>query len=311
MDTAATVLSSPETASTQQGSSHRWPYSWLLEAVALLASPPAAFFGLHVARMISPNMIDPYLYTAYAQNGPDLIARYGDHRYYWVRLGFLLPARASYLAFGAVPGFYVLRYVLALVAVIPVYLLFRRLHGRAAGALAVAVALSSPVVLHAWGTDYPDSAVASYLFAGTACLVMPTASRRRRLLWVTVAGVCLSLAVHSQVIAMPLIAAVVVAYAAANLRREPLDVLAHLGILALCALSVTGALAVVAHRAFGSSNIIMPTVDASRHFRTPREIAKWHSTNWRWVLHDPYLLALPTAGASPGSAAAGWVRQRS
>jgi hypothetical protein len=275
----------------------------VLEALALLASPPAAFFSLHVARMMRPSMIDPYFYTAYAQNGPDLIARYGDHFYYWVRLAFILPARASYLAFGAVPGFYVLRYLLALVAVVPVYLLFRRLHGRAAGALAVAVVLSSPVVLRAWGTDYPDSAAASYLFAGSACLVMPAASRRRRLLWVTLAGVSLSLALHSQVVSAPLVAAVVLAYAAVNLRRGPLEVLAHLGIVALCAVAVTGGLAALAQQIFGSGDIITPTVDAARHFQTPEQVAKFHTTDWRWVLTDPYLLV-------PPAVTAGWCAAR-
>jgi 4-amino-4-deoxy-L-arabinose transferase-like glycosyltransferase len=300
---SAPTVTRPETAPSRDVRLRRALRSPLLEALALLLSPLAAFFGLHVARMVRPDMIDPFLYTAYAQNGPDLIARYGDHFYYWVRLGFLLPARASYLAFGALPGFYLLRYALALVAVVPVYLLFRRLHGRAAGALAVVVALSSPVVLRAWGTDYPDSAAVSYLFAGTACLVMPAASRRRRLVWVTLAGLSFSLALHSQAISAPLIAAAVLAYAAVNLRREPLDVLAHLAVMALCAVAVSAALAAVAQPVFGSSDIISPTVDAARHFQTPREVAKWHSRNWRWVLNDPYLLVPPVV-------VAGWLVAR-
>jgi hypothetical protein len=290
---SAPGLREAEEARPADGSSRRAPRSALLEAAALLLSPLAAFFGLHLARMVTPGMIDPYFYTAYAQNGRDLIERYGEGWYYWVRLGFVLPARASYLAFGAVPGFYVLRYLLALVAVVPVYLLLRRLHGPAAGALGVAVALSSPVVLHSWGTDYPDSTAVSYLFAGTACLVMPAASRRTRLVWVALAGVALALTVHCQLISAPLVAAIVIAYVAVNVRRQPLEVLAHLGVLVLCAAAVTGALAGLAQLVFGSHDIITPTVTASEHFRTPAQLAKWHSTTWRWVLDDTYLLALP------------------
>jgi hypothetical protein len=277
-----------------------------VEAVAVLLSPLVAFFGLHVARMVRPDMIDPYLYTAYVQNGRDLIERYGDGLYYWVRLGFILPARAAYLAFGPVAGFYALRYVFALVAVVPVYLLLRRLHSPAAGALGVAVALTSPVILHSWGTDYPDSAAVAYLVAGTACLAMPTSARRPglvRLLWVTLAGVAFALTVHSQFISAPLVGAIVIAYVAVNLSRRPLEVLAHLGILVLCAAAVTGAVAGLAQLAFGSHNIIQPTIIASEHFRTPAQLALWHSTTWRWVLNDTYLLAVPAA-------LAGWCAAR-
>jgi hypothetical protein len=277
---------------------------WMpLEASAILLSPLAAFFGLHVARMVRPDMIDPYFYTAYAQNGRDLIERYSDGLYYWVRLGFILPARAFYLAFGPVPGFYVFRYVLALVAVIPTYLLLRRLHGRAAGALGVAVALSSPVVLHAWGTDYPDSAAVSYLFAGTACLAMPAAARRARLGWVVLSGIALALALHCQFIAAPLVGAVALGYFAVTIRDKPWDVIAHMLVLVLCVAAVTGALAGLAQLVFGTHNIIVPTVTASEHFRTPKELAKWHSATWRWVLRDTYLLALPAA-------LAGWCAAR-
>ena len=284
----------------------RIPRSAPLEAAALLLSPLVAFFGLHVTRMVRPDMIDPYLYTGYAQNGRDLIERYSDAFYYWVRLGFVLPARAAYVAFGPVAGFYALRYLFALIAVVPVYLLLRRLHGRAAGALGVAVALTSPVILHSWGTDYPDSAAVAYLFAGTACLVMPTSARRSglaRLAWVTLGGVALALTVHSQFISAPLVGAIVVAYVAVNLRRRPLEVLAHLGVLALCVAAVTGALAGLAQLVFGSHNIIEPTVHASQHFRTPGQLALWHSTTWRWVLNDTYLLAVPAA-------LAGWCAAR-
>jgi hypothetical protein len=247
-------------------------------------------------------MIDPYLYTGYLQHGRDLITRYGDGYYYWVRLGFILPARAFYLAFGAVPGFYAFRYVLALVAIAPTYLLFRRLHGQAAGALAVAVVLSSPVLLWAWGSDYPDSAATSYLFAGTACLVMPAASKRRRLAWVALAGVAMTLAVHSQVIATPLVGAVLIAYVVVQVRREPLATLTHLAIIACCFLAFTAGLAGLAQWVFGSHNIITPTVKASQHFRTPQQIAIWHSTSMRWLRYDTYLLVPPAVIAGWGLA---------
>ena len=46
-------------------------------------------------------------------------------------------ARLGYLAFGALPGFFVRRYFLALITVVPAYLLIRRLYGIPAAAMAL------------------------------------------------------------------------------------------------------------------------------------------------------------------------------
>jgi len=75
--------------------------------------------------------------------------------------GFLVPGRISYLLFGGVPGFVVFRYVLALIAIIPTYILLRRVYSRVVGVIGVIVILSCPVIILAWGTDFPDSAAVS------------------------------------------------------------------------------------------------------------------------------------------------------
>ena len=305
-------------ARAEPGACRRHRAGIAAEVGLVVLAPLLVGLLLGARRMVPIRMIDPSFYTAYALHGPELIQRYGDDTYYWVRQGFLLPARMAYLLFGPVPGFLVVRYVFALIAIVPTYLLMRRLHGRLAGALAVAVVLTSQVVLAAWGTDYPDSAAVTYLFAGATCLFMPAAKGVRlavvgqgvrRVGWVIAAGAALTLAVHSQMYAVPLVAALVVAYVVAYVAvpspdgsdergqrraRRWHEALLHALVLAVVFVLVTGLVVVAARAVFGSANLIEPTLEAARSYRRPTELAKWHSTTWRWIVNDPYL-AMPPA----------------
>jgi hypothetical protein len=265
----------------------------LLEVAGLMLAPVVVFFLLGEQGMTNTNIEDQRFYQAYAEHGDDLMLRLGNYRYYWVRLAFILPSRVTYDLFGAVGGFFVLRYLLALVAIVPAYLLLRRLHGIGAGWVAVAAILASPVLLYAWGTDYPDSSSVSYLIAGTACLFMPVHGERQargRVGWLVLAGIAGGLAIHSQFLSAPLVAVAWAIYVVMQLATDWRRALRASVILAGCAIAVTGLFSLIAWSMWGRADILSPTITAAQHFRTPNELRKWHSPNWHWVLRNTYLV---------------------
>ena len=270
------------------------------EVLALLASPGVFYVVLRLRGMAPLVFPDPGMHTTYIIDPRDIFTRYGALFARTARLreaarvGFLVPGRTAYLAFGAVGGFFAWRYVLALVAVVPLYVLLKRLYGRWAGFAAVAVVLSSPVFVTAWGTDYPDSAAISYLAGGLCALVMP-ATPRRRPWWLVLAGSLCTLAVWSHLAAVPLAAAMVLSYAAVRLRRSRDHLPRDAAVLAGSAVAVTGLLSLFSWLLLGQANFWTPTWQAVRYLDTPAQERLWHSANWHWVLYDPWLLVPPAA----------------
>ncbi len=280
------------TASTRSG----WT-GWL-EAIGVALSPGLAALVLRLRLMAPSALTDPAMHTIYIVDPRDVFVRYAavyapTARFREAgRVGFLVPARLAYEAFGAVPGFFVLRYVLALIAVGPAYLLLRRVYGRPAGVVAVLVLLSSPVIVTAWGTDYPDCAAISYAAGALACLAMPCAPRWRRA-WLAAAGVLLTLAVWSHGVAVPLVVATLVGYLAVRLARDRARLLGDIVLLAVVAVAVTGLLMLGSEVALGYSNFISLTWQSFRYLSQPSQIAKWHSASWRWAPYVSYLLVPP------------------
>jgi hypothetical protein len=271
--------------------------AWL-EALGVVLSPPVAALVLRL-RLMAPSVLpDPAMHTIYIIDPRSVFTRYAVAYAATARLregarvGFLVPARLAYLAFGAVPGFFVTRYVFALVAVGPVYLLLRRLYGRPAGVAGILVVLSSPVIVTAWGTDYPDSAVVSYAAGALACLAMPSAPRWRRA-WLAAAGVLLVMAVWSHGVAVPLVAATLVGYVGVRLLRDRACLPGDLVLLAGVAVAVTGLLVVAAAVVIGHANFIGLTWQAFRFLSQPSQTATWHSATWQWAPYVAYLLVPP------------------
>ena len=278
--------------------------------VLLAAAPVVAFYVLRMREMSPAGLPDPTMHSVYLWDPGDLIRRYTPSvlspklRHYigppaayfrWgARPGFLVPGRLAYLAFGPVPGFIALRYVLALIAIVPTYQFGKRCYGVPVGVLGVCLVLASPVVITTWGTDFPSASAISYLIGGLACLLTPARSelgRRGRLL---VAVVLFSLGVWSLATTGPLvlIAALVVLAHTARTRGWRVTAV-DLVVLAGGAIATTVALAVASWLVLGRFDFVVPTLKAVQFLSTPAQTPLWHSHNGGWVFYDAYLLVLP------------------
>jgi Dolichyl-phosphate-mannose-protein mannosyltransferase len=269
----------------------------VLEALGVLASPAVLFLVLRLQEMTPAKLPDPAIFTTFVVDPRDVFTRYAavfastSRMREAAQVGFVVPARAFYLAFGAVGGFVAFRYVLALVAIVPLYLLLKRTYGRWAGAGGIALVMSNPVFISAWGTNYPDSAAISYLTGATCAIVMP--SEKRRAWWLLAAAVLVTMAVWAHGGSVPLVVAALVAYAIVRLLRERRHLARDAAVLAVGAVGTTGALAWLSGLAIGQVNFITPTLQSERFLSRPYQEALWHSTNWHWLLYDPYLLVPP------------------
>lgn len=267
------------------------------EGLALLISPVVAFFGLRLRLMPVPDLNDPAMHTTFIIDPQSIFLRYtaaftpSERLREGYRVAFLVPGRIANLLFGPLPGFVVFRYGLALVAVVPAYLLLRRLYGRAAGVLGGVVIFSSPVVITAWGTDFPNSAAVSYLIAGLACLAMP--SLRHRVAWLAVSAGFFTMAVWSIATSLPLVVASVAAYGLIRFYRDRPNLFRDTAVMAAAAVAVSAALAIGSGLLLGKFDYIVPTIQSLIYLSHRSVEAMYHSASWRWAPYDAYLLVPP------------------
>jgi Dolichyl-phosphate-mannose-protein mannosyltransferase len=266
----------------------------------LAIAPAAAFFGLRLTLMAPPDLNDPAMHTTFILNPQDIYLRYAavfqptERLREGARVGFLVPGRISYLLFGGVPGFVVFRYVLALIAVVPAYLLLRRLYSPVAGVIAVIVILSCPVIILAWGTDFPDSAAVSYLIGGLACLAMP--STRHRVGWLIGAAALFTLAVWALASSALLVLATVVAYWLVRRKRDRPNLWRDLSVMAGVAIGVTGLLAIASAVLIGPWDYILTTIQSLMYLAQPAQTIANHSRSPLWAPYITYLLVPPAVG---------------
>ncbi len=267
-----------------------------IELLAVVLSPLVAFVVLRIA-LFAPVGLDSSAHTTYIVDPAAMFARFKAalgptaRMREGARVGDLVPARLAYLAFGAVPGFVVWRYVLALVAVGPTYLLLKRCYGRWAGVLGAVIIYSCPVVILAWGRDYPICSGVSYLTACFAGLGLSfSVGSWRRAGWLAVAGATYGLAVWSLAECALYGGLAMGAYGAVRLWRDRSGLVRDAATVIGSAIAVTGLLAVASELLFGQINYIAVTWQSVRYLTTPAQEALWHSASWRWLPYDTYLL---------------------
>jgi hypothetical protein len=279
---------------------HRSLWRNCVEALVLAVAPAAAFFGLRLTLMAPPDLNDPAMHTTFIVDPQDIFLRYAavfqptERLREGARVGFLVPGRISYLLFGGVPGFVVFRYVLALIAIVPTYILLRRLYSRVVGVIGVIVILSCPVIILAWGTDFPDSAAVSYLIGGLACLAMPTA--RHRVGWLIGAAVLFTLSVWALASSALLVIATVVAYLLVRLKRDRQKLWRDLSVMCGSAVGVTGLLAIASAVLIGPWDYILTTIQSLIYLAQPSQTLANHSRSPLWAPYITYLLVPPAVG---------------
>jgi 4-amino-4-deoxy-L-arabinose transferase-like glycosyltransferase len=303
-DNSPQSLTRPELDSAGHGSppasgaASTW-WGRIVEAVLVLASPALSFFVLRLSVMSPVGLPDPSIHTAYVVDPRQIFSRYAQaltataRMREGARIGFVVPARICYELFGAVPGYVVFRYLLALIAVTPAYVLLKRLYGRPAGAAAIVLIMSCPVLVRAWGTDYPNSAAVSYVAGTLACLGLALIASRRRWWWVALAGGLAAMATWAFLTSAMVVAVAVVGYLAmqwSTTRRPPL---VDLGLLAAGGVVTTLALAAGSYFLLGQLDFVQPTWHAYVYLSQPSQELEWHSRNWHWVTFDTYLLVPP------------------
>ncbi len=267
------------------------------EVAGVAAIPLIAYLVLRLRLMPIPDLNDPAMHTTYIVDPRDFFERYNDllsptaRMREGARVGFLVPARITYLLFGPVGGFIALRYLLALVAIGPAYVLMKRLAGVAAGITATLVVMTCPVILTAWGTDFPDSAAVSYLTGAIACLALATGTHRVR--WGAVAAFLMTMAMWAFATSLVFAGTFAAVYVALRWWRER-DGLGHdLAVAAGVSAVTTVVLVVASGTLLGQFDFIVPTITSIVYLAHPNQTTLWHSSSWAWAPYDTYLLVLP------------------
>lgn len=259
-----------------------------VECIGLLLLPLIAFWGMRFIPINQNNYLDPYVYTGYIHNFKDLLARYGL-TYYSVRFGMIIPAQAFAQLFGPVGGYFIFRYVLALVAGIPLYYMVKRQFSPPVAVMTVIGMLTSPYFARALLWDYPDASGVPFLIAALCLFLID----ERPSFWRDVlAGAFAALAVNSNFFEVALIGIFWTVWLSLSLLfRRPLSaVMKRIAVVALGGAIICALGSVYYWHAFGRiTDVFSPTLKMA-YSQAEGGAKRWRSPGVSWIAQQVQVL---------------------
>jgi hypothetical protein len=161
------------------------PGAWLralgpevLPFVVITALVPALYFAVRAPVLDSPQLIDPWIYTASFTNYRFLLETFPT-AYYLTRLPWIIPGVVANELFSPVSAFFVMHGIFFFGAGLFAFLLFRRFLGVWAALLGYAALMFTPLFYDAFRDDYPDGGILTYLLGGAYFALSAWGSKRR------------------------------------------------------------------------------------------------------------------------------------
>jgi hypothetical protein len=260
--------------------------------LTLLVMPVVVLALLRVSPYFRLNNGDPFIYIGYANDFVGHVERFG-YTYHSVRFGLIFPLRLS-LAFGPVWGYFILRYVLYLVAIVPMYIVLRR-YGRRLALFGPVLFVANPVSAEAILTTHPDTIVVPCFAALLCLLVLAIRTRGWRAATIgLVAGLVAGIGMNANIFFAPLLGVAMLVVCIVLLTDRRIVDMLRIGasyVVGVGGVCVAGMLAY--KHLFGDADIYQTTINQGRNLQNT---STFRSPSYVWLETRRYTYAPLIAG---------------